>query len=136
MKIFFPLAFCLIVLGCDNKKPAPDVSDIKVDIQLKRFDKDLFSIDTNNIEPSLNKLQEEYGTFLNDYLYNIMVLAPQPDTVKQKIKMYRIGYLLFFALFNYSFDCLYFIVSADTTRFITNEKEFDIIMIQSSFIIP
>ncbi|MEP6684342.1 MAG: hypothetical protein ABJA35_13830 [Parafilimonas sp.] len=92
MKIFLSIFFCLLIFSCKNKKPAPDVSNIKIDVQLKRFDKDLFSIDTNNMEASLNKLQAEYGSFLNDYLYNIMVLPPQPDSVAQKIKMFLHDY--------------------------------------------
>ena len=92
MKIFAPLAFCLIVLACNSKKPAPDVSDIKIDVHLKRFDKDLFAVDTNNLDASLNNLQQQYGSFLNDYLYNIMVLPPQPDSVAQKIKMFLHDY--------------------------------------------
>ena len=92
MKIFVPLIFCLIALACNSKKPAPDVSHIKVGVQLKRFDKDLFAADTNNINASLNSLQQQYGSFLNDYLYNIMVLPPQPDSVAQKIKMFLHDY--------------------------------------------
>ena len=93
MKIFNAVIFLFDIYSpVINKESAPDVSNIKVDVQLKRFDKDLFSIDTNNIEASLNKLQQEYGSFLNDYLYNIMVLTPQPDTVQQKIKMFLHDY--------------------------------------------
>ena len=92
MKFFSAIFFCLILFSCKNKKPAPDVSDIKIDVQLKRFDKDLFSIDTNNIETSVSKLQQEYGSFLNDFLYNIMVLPPQPDSVAQKLKMFLHDY--------------------------------------------
>ncbi|HEX5152634.1 MAG TPA: hypothetical protein VFW07_14385 [Parafilimonas sp.] len=68
------------------------MSAIKIDVQLKRFDKDLFAADTNNIDASLNTLQQQYGSFLNDYLYNIMVLPPQPDSVAQKIKMFLHDY--------------------------------------------
>lgn len=92
MKIFGSIFFCLMLFACNQKKPAPDVSNIKVDVQLKRFDKDLFSSDTNNIEASLNILQKEYGSFLNDYLYNIMVMPPQPDSVANKIKMFLRDY--------------------------------------------
>ena len=35
--------------ACKNKKDIPDVSDIKVDITVERFDQSFFSIDTNNI---------------------------------------------------------------------------------------
>lgn len=92
MKFFIAILFGLIFFSCSSKNSAPDVSNIKIDVQLKRFDKDLFSIDTNNIESSLNKLQQQYGSFMNDYLYNIMVLTPQPDTVKQKIKLFLHDY--------------------------------------------
>lgn len=92
MKFFLSAIFCFTLFACNRKKPAPDVSDIKVDVQLKRFDKDLFSIDTNNVKASLTQLQTEYGSFLNDYLYNIMVLPPQPDSVDKKIKMFLHDY--------------------------------------------
>ncbi len=88
MKNFFIVFCCLIFFSCNNKKSAPDVSNKKIDVQLKRFDKDLFSIDTNNIPVALNALQQQYGSFLNDYLYNIMVLTPKPDSVPVKIKMF------------------------------------------------
>src|SRR5690606_415422 len=92
MKFFAAVFFCLLLFACNRKKPAPDVSHIKIDVQLLRFDKDLFSIDTNNVENSLNALQKKYGAFLNDYLYNIMVLPPQPDSVAKKIKMFLHDY--------------------------------------------
>ncbi len=86
MKVLVTVFFCFILFACNQKKPAPDVSNIKVDVQLKRFDKDLFSIDTNNVEASLNDIEKNYTSFLNDYLYNIMVLPPQPDSVVNKNK--------------------------------------------------
>lgn len=92
MKTFVSLFFCIILFSCNHQKPAPDVSGIKVDIVLKRFDKDLFSIDTNHMDASIDKLQKEYGSFLNDYLYNIMVLPPQKDSVVTKIKMFLRDY--------------------------------------------
>jgi hypothetical protein len=92
VKIFVAIIFGSIFFSCKNEKPAPDVSNIKVELQLQRFDKDFFSIDTGNIPSALNKLQQQYGSFLNDYLYNIMVLPPQPDSLSQKIKMFLHDY--------------------------------------------
>src|SRR5947208_13239331 len=88
MKFLYAAIACVICFACKQSKPAPDVSNIKIDVQLKRFDRDLFAIDTNNIQASLNKLQQQYGSFLNDYLYNIMVLTPEPDTIVQKLKLF------------------------------------------------
>lgn len=91
MKNIIAVFFCLMFFACTNKN-IPDISNIKIDVQLKRFDKDLFSADTNNIEASLSNLQTKYTSFLNDYLYNIMILPPHPDTVAQKIKMFLHDY--------------------------------------------
>jgi hypothetical protein len=92
MKNYLVAIIIFLFSSCKNEKPAPDVSGIKVPLQLQRFDQDFFSVDTNNIPSALNRLQQSYGSFLNDYLYNIMVLPPQPDSVGQKIKMFLHDY--------------------------------------------
>ncbi len=64
----------LFITSCkkDNCKPAPNVSDIDVEIKIKRFDQDFFSIiDTNDIESSVKELYEKYpkfGSFYFQYL--------------------------------------------------------------------
>ena len=48
----------LIIAGlfsCKDKN-VPNVSNIKVDLTVKRFEQDFFAIDTNQIMPSLEKL--------------------------------------------------------------------------------
>lgn len=86
--IIIPIGF----YACSNNKNIPDVSAIKVQLDVQRFDKDLFAIDTNNVSASLNKLQEKYGSFLNDYLYNILMLPPVEDTVVNKLKNFLRDY--------------------------------------------
>ena len=56
------------MLGCNTKQHLPNVSGIKIAIQVNRFDKDLFSIDTNNIPASLSTLEQKYPNFLKDFL--------------------------------------------------------------------
>lgn len=92
MKNYLAVIIILLIFSCKNEKPAPDVSRISVPLQLQRFDKDLFSIDTNNIPSAFNNLQVHYGSFLNDYFYNIMVMPPQPDSLAKKIKMFLHDY--------------------------------------------
>ena len=88
------LSFALLFFffACGNKKQIPDVSDIKVDVTVKRFERDFFAIDTNHIEASLSKLQQQYGGFLNDYLYNILSLPAVPDSVVNNVKLFIRGY--------------------------------------------
>lgn len=89
MKNSLLLLFVLVCLySCGDKKNIPDVSNIKVTTDIQRFDKDFFSIDTNNIQPALTALQKKYPAFLNDFLYNILAVPPQPDSAAQKVKMF------------------------------------------------
>ncbi len=78
--------------SCKNKKNIPDVSNIKVDVTVKRFEKDFFSIDTNHIEVSINKLQQQYGAFVNDYFYNILSMPAVPDSVIKNVKLFLRDY--------------------------------------------
>lgn len=74
--IFYSL---LILVSC-NTVDTPDVSNIKVDIQVERFDKDFFEVDTNNLMPSLQQLNARYPTFFRDYVQNILGLPGISDT--------------------------------------------------------
>jgi hypothetical protein len=69
---FFLLLACLG--ACTNRKEIPDVSGIKVNVKLKRFDKDFFSIDTNNVWAGLNQLQGRYPGFTSLFFQYILGL--------------------------------------------------------------
>ena len=81
--------FCF---GCQSKRIIPDVSGIKADVSVKRFERDFFAIDTNNISASLSKLQQQYGSFLNDYLYNILSVPAMPDSIVKNVKLFLHDY--------------------------------------------
>ncbi|MEO7984458.1 MAG: hypothetical protein ABI688_10290 [Bacteroidota bacterium] len=75
MKKFFIILFLsLSLFACKKKKGIPDVSDIKVDLQLQRFDRDFFAIDTNNIMPGLQELNKKYPSVTGIFLQNILGL--------------------------------------------------------------
>ncbi|RFM25956.1 gliding motility lipoprotein GldB [Deminuibacter soli] len=74
--------------SCGSKRQVPDVSKIKVSLQVQRFDRDFFTIDTNHTEAALDKLQQLYPEFMPDFLYNILALPPQKDSVLQKVKQF------------------------------------------------
>jgi len=76
----------LIIAGlfsCKDKN-VPDVSDIKIDLTVKRFEQDFFAIDTNHLMPALNQVGQKYPLFLGDFLYNIMELPGISDTSMQE----------------------------------------------------
>ena len=87
MKKWLFLSLAVIALASCNNKNIPDVSDIRADIQVQRFEQDFFAIDTNNIPASLQQLQQKYPLFLNDYLVNILgiPLIKGSDTAVERV---------------------------------------------------
>jgi len=73
MKILtsFFLIFIFLFIGCADSK-GPDVSKIKVDIPIERFDKSFFSIDTNNTAAGLNELMKEHPDFYTDFMQQVL----------------------------------------------------------------
>lgn len=81
-------AFCLF--SCNNgKKNIPDVSGIKTDISLQRFDKDFFAIDTNDVAGGLNTLSRKYPELTGIFVQQILGLDNENATagVKQFLQM-------------------------------------------------
>jgi hypothetical protein len=74
MKAAFFALLLLLVIACNNKDHGPDVSKIKIDLKLERFDRDFFSIDSNNVLPGLNQLNQKYPILTNLFLQNILGL--------------------------------------------------------------
>jgi hypothetical protein len=68
------LLLSLTLFACKKKKGIPDVSDIKADIRLERFDQDFFTIDTNNILQGLNNISNKYPSLTSIFLQNILGL--------------------------------------------------------------
>ncbi|MEP6700270.1 MAG: hypothetical protein ABJA85_03105 [Bacteroidota bacterium] len=90
-KTGFVLLIALSLFACRKKKSIPDVSAIKVDINLQRFDRDFFAIDSNNILPGLDKLNRKYPVLTNIFLQNILGLdsASTLPGVKRFINLSR-----------------------------------------------
>ena len=65
------IIFCIIIyagVGCWSKgKKIPDVSHIKIDVNIDRFEKILFAIDTNDIKGSMDALTQKYPDIQRQY---------------------------------------------------------------------
>ncbi len=61
----------IFFVGCTNSK-GPNVSNIKVDIPIERFDKSFFNIDTNNTVAGLNELMRNHPDFYTDFMQHIL----------------------------------------------------------------
>jgi hypothetical protein len=76
--------FLLLVLtfvSCGNKNDAPDVSGIKTNVTIHRFDKDFFSIDTTQVQTSLQNVERKYPAFLPLYF---KFFAPVRDIAQRQ----------------------------------------------------
>ena len=71
--------FSMAVLGflffsCKSDTGIPNVSDIKINVKLERFEQDFFTLDSTQLTGSLQKLIEKYPHFTPDFVYNILGL--------------------------------------------------------------
>jgi hypothetical protein len=71
-KVSLILLLTVSFIACKSKKGLPDVSNIKVNIPVERFDQSFFSIDTNNIQAGLQKIQYEHPDFYFDFMREIL----------------------------------------------------------------
>lgn len=70
------LLLCAAFLFSCNSKNTPDVSDIKLDISIKRFDKDLFELKETQ---DLAQFKKEYADFLPLFSYKVIKLGNPDD---------------------------------------------------------
>jgi hypothetical protein len=85
-KLLIALLIIFAFCGC-NDNNTPNVSDIKVDITVQRFEKDFFSADTNNILQSMEGLQKKYPYFFSDFVQNIVIAGPEDTSLSLPFAM-------------------------------------------------
>jgi hypothetical protein len=86
------LAIIFFLFSCNNEKNKPDVSDIKVDFKIERFEQSFFKVDTSQLAVGLSNLNKQFPDFFPFYMQQILRL-PSVDTatypvIKQIIKSY------------------------------------------------
>lgn len=79
----------IIIFSCNNKH-IPDVSGIKIDLKVQRFEKDFFAIDTNNILQEMQRLHNSYPVFINDFTSQILGFtnATPPDSLTKYVRLF------------------------------------------------
>ena len=82
------LFLTILLVACKSKKDIPNVSDIKVNLIVERFDEDFFSLDTIGIEKGLSSLTKKYPELLPVFLQNIVGVNDN-DGVKTFFRLYK-----------------------------------------------
>jgi len=93
MRLSISSLLILVLISCHNSGDKPNVSDIKVDVNVLRFDKDFFAMDTSRLPQSLTNLHKKYPSFLS--LYSEF-LSPINLMVKQEGKTYEEAALIYY----------------------------------------
>ncbi|MFK7904794.1 MAG: hypothetical protein AB8B69_06700 [Chitinophagales bacterium] len=68
--IVFSFGFCFN--SCQMEKARPDISNIDVNLSFKRFEQDLFTLDSTNYEKSLDQLAQKYPDYFDFYAEKLM----------------------------------------------------------------
>jgi len=81
----FALKIILLLAGawlasCGGRPKAPDISGVKLDLDLRRFDQDLFALKKDSVTwEAIQKLQSKYPDFLPVYFERIANITPVKD---------------------------------------------------------
>ncbi len=71
-KILFVLLASVSLFACNKKKGIPDVSAIKVNIPIERFDEAFFTVDTTNMAMEVYRLNGQHPGFFGDFMQEIL----------------------------------------------------------------
>ena len=58
--------------SCQQKNQKIDISNIRIEIEIKRFEQELFEVDLDKITDEITKIKEEYGDFFELYTQQIL----------------------------------------------------------------
>lgn len=88
MKKIWALTLILTFLfACNSKSNSiPDVSGIKVNLEVQRFEHDLFSIDTNAVSKGLESLNQKYPSFTPVFLRGVLGLPDSTLIIENEVR--------------------------------------------------
>jgi len=89
MKRYFLFTIIVLLAACRGDKRHPDVSGIKVDVAVERFEQDFYRIDSNNVAAGLAQVRNAFPDFYGFYLGNIVGINPA-DTSGQAVVRYML----------------------------------------------
>lgn len=75
LKHLITLLLVITLFSCENNPLDIDVTDVKVDLKLKRFEEDLFQFKSAISDEEINVLSDEYGIFFQDFTTNIISIG-------------------------------------------------------------
>lgn len=94
LKLVLFITAGLTIISCNEGPAKPDISHIKVDLKIKRFEKGFFALDTNDLNKGFEKLRVDDHDFLNDFTGKILGLEGKDSSqwdmvIKAFLRDYR-----------------------------------------------
>ena len=84
--------FTVLLTNCSKDKNIPNVDDITVETEFRRFEQDFFSVDTARIETETAALKEKYPTF-SDIFFNQILKTNDPRYAPEGELEYLKGFI-------------------------------------------
>ncbi len=81
--LFVAISLLILIISlesCEKDRKVPDTSNIHIQLNINRFEQELFKIDTNHIEEGINQLMQKYPAFSE--LFFTRILPLKRDTNK------------------------------------------------------
>jgi hypothetical protein len=91
MRFIFSFIVLTLLISCNSNSDTPDVSNIKIDLPVERFEKDFFALDSSQMQAGFDKLQKQYPTFSNIYFAHI--LNADPRWTNDSLYNYSYGFI-------------------------------------------
>jgi len=71
--------------SCRNEPLDVDISEVNYNVKIQRLEQDLFSLETNSIAGSTEKLGKKYGNYYQSFIFNILNHGEQRDSVYKSV---------------------------------------------------
>ena len=82
------LLIAAIMAGCHSGNRGPDVSDIRVNISVDRFDEAFFGMDTNQLRSSLETVNRQHAELLGPFLETIVGVS-DTNSIKTFFRLHK-----------------------------------------------
>lgn len=71
-QLFYTVIFATMLFGCKPNPLKVDISGIDKNVEIVRFEKELFAVDQNNLSQSITSLSNKYPEFFDLFTYKII----------------------------------------------------------------
>src|ERR1700751_3013092 len=85
-KIWAPGLILIALSACNNSNNIPDISGVKVNLDVQRFEHDLFLIDTTTILPGLQSLDQKYPSFTPVFVHGVLGLPDSAAIIDNEVR--------------------------------------------------